>query len=303
MDLSISIVNWNTGALLRSCLESVFATARNPGVEVVVVDNGSTDGSPALVERAFPDVTLIRNATNQGFARANNQAIQASSGRYILLLNSDAVLLPDAARTLVEFLDSHPDAGAAGGILLNPDGSFQSSYMDFPSVLGETLLLTGLSRWLLPATFPSHGEDESWKARPVDWVSGAFLMVRREALDAVGMLDDDYFMYTEEVDWCYRMWRHDWAVYTVPSARVIHHGGGTSRRVPERKRAQLYQSKRLFMRKHYGWPRATFYDLLVRGVSGLKLGIWRGMQLSPRSSQRAYARENVRSYRALLASF
>ena len=303
MDLSIAIVSWNTRDLLRRCLESVYGTIAGPEFEVIVVDNGSTDGSPEMVRSEYPRATLLANDTNVGFARASNQAIRASSGRHVLLLNSDAVLLGRAAELMVRFLDAHPEVGAVGGMLLNPDGSFQSSYADFPGLLGEALLLTGLSHWLLPATYPSYPKARSREARRVDWVGGALLAVRRRTLDAVGPLDEGYFMYTEEVDWCYRMKQHGWAVCYLPEARATHWSGASSSRVPERRRAQLYRSKCRFLRKHRGWSQATAYGLLVRAVSAVKLLAWLSTGLSPDPARRDRARQQVASYRFLLASF
>ncbi|MHB1131358.1 MAG: glycosyltransferase family 2 protein [Chloroflexota bacterium] len=302
-DLSVIVVSYNTHDLLAACLRSVLGTANGLDCEVVIVDNGSTDGSELMVARKFPQAKLIRNRSNQGFARANNQAFELSSGRHVLLLNSDAALLDGAAQALVTFLDAHPEAAAAGGKVLNPDGTFQSSYADFPGLWGETLLLTGLSRRLLPRTYPSYPESQSLEQRRVDWVSGAFIALRRRALADVGLLDEDYFMYTEEVDWCYRARRRGWSICYLPEAQAIHWSGASARRVPERKRAQLYQSKWLFMRKHRDAGRALAYWLLVRGISGMKLVAWRLSRiLSANPEARERARQNVVSYQYLLSN-
>jgi hypothetical protein len=303
VDLSVSIVSWNTRDLLQRCLESVYGTIAGLEFEVLVVDNGSTDGSPEMVRCEYPRATLLANDANVGFARANNQAIRASSGRHVLLLNSDAVLLGHAAELMVRFLDAHPEVGAVGGMLLNPDGSFQSSYADFPELLGETLLLTGLSRWLLPATYPSYPEARSRETRPVDWVGGALLAARRQTLDDVGLLDEGYFMYSEEVDWCYRMKERGWAIYYLPEVRAIHWLGASYGRVPARRRAQLYHSKCRFLRKHRGWLQAAAYGLLVRAVSAVKLLAWLPRELSLDPASRDRARQQVASYRFLLANF
>src|SRR5262249_14228047 len=175
---------------------------------------------------------------------------------------------------MVAFLDAQPRVGCVGGRVLNADGSFQSSFADFPGLVDEVLLLTGLSRWLRSPSFPSYPETHSRERRPVDWVGGQFLMVRREAVDAVGLLDEDYFMYAEEMDWCYRMNRSGWSVFYLPEARAVHGLGQSSRRVPERRRALIYRSKLLFMRKHRGRLPTSIFRLLVRGVSVLKLALW-----------------------------
>ncbi|HUX87696.1 MAG TPA: glycosyltransferase family 2 protein [Chloroflexota bacterium] len=303
MDLSIVIVSWNTRDFLRRCLESVQRTCDSLSYEVLVVDNGSTDGSVELVAEEFPDVVLLRNTENVGFARANNQAIQRSRGRHVLLLNSDAELIGSTAQRIVEFLDAHPEAGALGGQLLNPDGSFQSSYADFPSLGGELLLLTGLARWLRWPGYPFYPEARSQQVRSVDWVSGALLAVRRSAIEAVGALDEDYFMYTEETDWCYRLRQAGWATAYLPEAKAYHYAGGSARRVPEVKRAQLYHSKRLFFQKHYGSALARCFSALVRSTSVLKLVPWFIYGIASRSERRLLARQNVAAYRYLLAHF
>jgi len=303
MDLSIVVVSWNTRDLLRCCLESVKATCSNLAYEVLVVDNGSTDGSVELVAEDFPDVILLRNRENVGFARANNQAIRISRGRHLLLLNSDAELIESTARRIVDFLDAHPEAGALGGQLLNPDGSFQSSYADFPSLGGEVLLLTGLARWLRWPGYPFYPETRSQQVQLVDWVSGALLAVRRSAAESVGTLDEDYFMYTEEVDWCYRLWKAGWAIYYLPEVKAYHHAGGSSRRVPLVKRTQLYQSKRLFFRKHYGALLAQIFSAMVRVTSVAKLIPWLCYGIITDQERRLLARQNVAAYRYLLAHF
>lgn len=302
MDASIVVVSYNTRELLSLCLESIVNTVIGPSYEVIVVDNASADGSPEAVAQYFPWVRLIRNQDNRGFAAANNQGILASRGRCVLLLNSDAVLLPDAVHRMLAFMDSHPEVGIVGGKLLNPDGSFQSSYADFPNLLGEILLLTGLSRFFLFSTYPSYPEAASREPRRVDWVGGAFIMARREAVEVVGLLDEDYFMYAEEMDWCYRMTRSGWVVFYLPQAQAIHHLGSSSSLIPERKRAQLYRSKCLFLRKNRGWLSATTYRSLVCVVSLLKLVMWRSIELSQNEVRRQRARQNVASYRYVLSS-
>lgn len=303
MDLSVIVVNWNTRDLLYQCLTSIYENSTGVQFEVIVVDNGSTDGSIDMIVRDFPHTVLIRNDMNCGFARANNQAIARSKGHYILLLNSDAVLLGDSAQSMVHFLDTHPGAGAVGGRLLNPDGSFQSSYNDFPGLFSETLLLAGLSRWLLPGTYPSYPEGASQEVRSVDWVGGALLMVRRQAIDGVGLLDEDYFMYSEEMDWCYRMKKGGWEIHYLPQARALHRFAGSASRVPEKRRAQLYRSKWLFMKKHHGWLAAMTYRFLVRAVSVFKLWAWLSVVLLADRSNRPIARQHVAAYRFLLSNF
>lgn len=300
MDLSIIIVSWNTRDLLSQCLESVYQNVEDIECEVIVVDNGSTDGSVEMVAERFPRTRLLCNADNRGFAAANNQALNESRARYALLLNSDAQLLTGAVSVMVDYLDQHPTVAILGPQILNPDLTYQGSFAQFPSFVGEILLLTNLARFVFSPTYPSPAPDACGDERIVDWVSGACLMVRREAVDRVGQLDEQYFMYSEETDWCYRMKRDGWDIAFVPSARVIHASGSSSRKVPERRRAQIYHSKYLFMSKHYGPLAASTFRLAVRLVSAIKLGLWLSAALTPGLKQRDRARSQVASYRFLL---
>jgi GT2 family glycosyltransferase len=256
-----------------------------------------------MVASDFSEAHLIRNAENLGFAVATNQAIRISRGRYILLLNSDALLLPGSVPGMVSFMDSHPKAGVVGGQLFNPDGSFQASYADFPDLFGELLLITKLAHAVYPRTYPSHPVAQSQQERVVDWVFGACLMARRDAVEAVGLLDEEYFMYTEETDWCYRMRQSGWLVHYLPSVRVIHWSGQSARKVPERKRSQLYRSKWLFMRKHRGRVTASAFRVAVLILSSLKLIAWALTCLWPGAALRGRGLQNVRSYVLLLSRF
>jgi GT2 family glycosyltransferase len=303
VDLSIVVVSWNTSELLHACLASVEQLGVDLAWEALVIDNGSTDGSPELVEREFPTVRLIRNRQNLGFARACNQGIAASTGRYVLLLNSDAVLLERSAERMVALLDAHRSAAVVGGLLLHPDGRFQSSYADFPTLRSELLLASGLSRWLLRPTFPSYGPAESVSLRQVDWVGGALLLVRRTALERVGLLDERFYMYVEEVDWCLRFKQAGWQVLFLPAARALHHGGASARLRPEPIRARLYWSKWLYFRKHHGRLTAAVFRAGIVAASSAKLIAWLGPCLLASPDRRALAWRQVRSYRHLLARF
>jgi N-acetylglucosaminyl-diphospho-decaprenol L-rhamnosyltransferase len=302
-DVSVVVVSYNTRELLAECLWSIEAGAADLAYETLVVDNASSDGSAEMVLGAFPWVTLIANQRNVGFATANNQAIARATGRYVLLLNSDAMLESRSVREMVDFMDAHSRVGVVGGKLLNPDGSFQGSYADFPTFWSEVFLLTKLSRFIYPATFPSYPESRSEQAHEADWVSGAFLMARMAAIDEVGPLDAEYFMYTEETDWCYRMKRAGWSVWYLPSARVVHWSGQSARKTPEQRRTQLYRSKWLFMVKHGRPSTAAAFGLALRFFSALKLGFWAIRSFDPNQSARDHARQQVHSYAVLLRSF
>ncbi len=299
-DLSIVIVNWNTRALLAQCLRSAYDTTGDLDFEVIVVDNGSADSSVEMVRRDFPQAQIIANSENAGFARANNQALTTSQGRYLLLLNSDAALLPGTLSHMVQFMDAQPATGIVGPQVLNPDGSFQSSYMDFPNLLSELLLMTKLSRIVYGRYFPSHSPQQSQETRSVNWMQGACIMIRRETLDEIGGLDETFFMYSEEVDWCWRARQAGWAVYYLPEAKVLHWGGQSSSKAPVKRRSLVYKSKLLFLDKHYGPTTALLFKWALLVTSILKMGFWSPLILSPRAQDRMRAGENVRSYGVLI---
>jgi GT2 family glycosyltransferase len=254
MDVSIIIVNWNTKDLLVPCLRSIYRKSGNVKAEVFVVDNGSMDGSKEAVEAEFPEVILIDNPMNFGFAKASNQGIDLSKGKYVLLLNPDTELKEGAIATLNTFLDHHPEAGVAGAQLLNADGAKQNAIANFPSLATE-LLNKSLLRRLFPDRFPGK-EREYALPIEVDSVIGACMMVRREAMEEVGLLDEDYFLFLEETDWCYRMKKAGWKVYHVPGAEVIHYQGKGAERDKKRAKVEYYRSRYLFFKKNRGfWER------------------------------------------------
>jgi N-acetylglucosaminyl-diphospho-decaprenol L-rhamnosyltransferase len=273
MDLSIVIVSWNTRDLLTQCLESVYAMVSDLSLEVIVVDNGSTDGSQAMVRQRFPHIYLISNQENVGFARANNQAMRLSKGRYALLLNSDALLLGNAAQVMISLAEANPQAGIVGAQLLNPDGSFQASHTPFPNLWQEFLILSGAGRMLYGHWYPSRGPQEDQGPQMVDYVEGACMLVRREAFEDVGGLDEGYFMYAEEVDWCYAMREKGWQVWYQPAAQVIHLGGGSSQSRRTQREADLYFSRVRFFRKRYGDRAAWLLKLQIYGLTAIKIAV------------------------------
>lgn len=273
VDLSIIIVNWNTCDLLAKCLDSIFQTVRASAYEIILVDNGSTDGSVDMVRARFPSVRLIENQQNVGFTQANNQALAASCGRCVLLLNSDTEAQPGALDAMVRFMDAHPAAGAAGAHLLNPDGSFQASHTEFPNLWREFLILSGLGRAFLCPSYPSHGPEVEKGPQPIDYTEGACLLVRREVVEQVGGLDEGFFMYAEEVDWCYRIKQAGWEVWYLPEVRIVHHGGGSSRKRKTRTEAELYRSRIRFFHKYYGAGQAVCLKALIYAFTFAKI-IW-----------------------------
>jgi GT2 family glycosyltransferase len=280
-DVSIVLVGWNNKAYLEPCLRSLDEAHLRKRFEVVVVDNGSTDGSQAMVREAFPQVELIENDHNAGLSRASNQGIAATSGRYILLLNNDTLVNGASLDALVEFLDGKPDAAAVGGRLLNPDGSFQAGYTDFSTLREEFLIATGLGTYLWPA-YPSRS-DEHVKA--VGWLGSACVLLRREALAQVGLLDEEYFIYGDEADLQYRLQRAGWKVYYLPSATTIHYGGRSLDRW--RRRKMVYRGKLLFYRKHYGWLRTAALRCMFAVLSAAKILCWGVAAATPRWRERA----------------
>lgn len=262
-DLSVIIVNWNTRQLLLDCLHSLAAAAPQHQLEVIVVDNASHDDSVAAVHTAFPTVRVIENLANRGFAAANNQAIAQSRGRYVLLLNSDTVATPGALDDLVTFADAHPEVGVVGAQLLNADGTLQPSWAAFPSLRSE--LLGKNLRVRRP-----YAEHTAGAAYAVDWVGGAALLARRAAVAQAGLLDEHYFMYSEETDWCYRIKQCGWQICYLPTARVVHFGGQSSRQASLRMKTELYRSKLRFFEQHYGAAQRALLLLLLHGAIGGK---------------------------------
>lgn len=255
-DVSIVIISWNTRELLLACLDALPAAVGALRADVWVVDNNSADDSVAAVRARFPETQLIANDYNAGFAVANNQAIRASRGRYVLLLNSDTVADPGSIERLVRFADAQPRAGVCGAQLLNPDRSFQASFADFPSLRSELLSATGLGPRIYGRWYPNYGPSQSKLTRRVDYIQGACMLVRRAAVEQVGLMDEAYFMYSEEPDWCLRMRRAGWEIWYVPEARIVHYGGQSTRQVRHAMVKALYRSKVRFMRKHYNLPSA-----------------------------------------------
>lgn len=262
IDLSILIINWNTRDLLAQCLTSIYADwpAGDGDFEVIVVDNASADGSAAMMRHCFPQAFLVENDRNAGFAAANNQAIGRSRGRYVLLLNPDTVLQPGALASLVTFMGMYPEAGAAGSMLLNPDGTLQPSCHPFPTLGGEMWRLLHLDQ-LIPLAVYRMADWPLDRPRAVDSVQGASLIVRREVIDRIGALDESYFMYSEEVDWCLRIRRAGWKIYWVPASRIFHFGGQSTRQAATAMFLQLYRAKVQYFRKHFG----AFHGFLYKG--------------------------------------
>jgi N-acetylglucosaminyl-diphospho-decaprenol L-rhamnosyltransferase len=250
-DVTISIVSLNTRELLAACLRSVAATTA-VGFEVHVVDNGSSDGSPEMIDREYPEVRLTRSGANRGFAAANNIAIREADSRYVLLLNPDTVVSPETVGDMVSFMDGHREAGICGPRILFPDGRFQSCGYRFPTLLSEVRQSKNVNRLLRRLV----GDEAPLTVGPVpyeaDWVDGACLLIRREALDDVGLLDEQFFLYAEELDWCFRVRKAGWRIYALPGVEMVHHQGQSSAQMSDFSLAHLVETRLRYYRKNHG---------------------------------------------------
>jgi GT2 family glycosyltransferase len=254
VDLSIVIVSWNVSALLQACLASIDAGRGELALETIVVDAGSTDGSPDIVSTIFPWVKLIARPDNVGFPKGNNIGLAQSNGRYLLLLNPDTEVVGQALSTMVDYLEANPGVGVVGGQLLNPDGTVQSSRRRFPTIATAFFEST----WLQPVAPKKilrhyYAEDVADdETADVDWVKGACLMTRRTILEQVGPLDVDYFMYSEELDWCKRIKMTGWRVVYLPEAKIIHHEGKSSEQAVTARHINFQRAKLRYFRKYHG---------------------------------------------------
>lgn len=265
MELSIIIVNWNTRELLQACLESVETNLRDATAEVIVVDNASSDGSAAMVESLFPGVRLICNSENLGFAAANNQAMKCCTGKYVLLLNSDTVVHGDVLSRSIRYLDENPAVGMMGCKVLNGDGSTQLTCSQYPTF--SNLLLQTLGANRLGGPFFSRYQMLDWERddeREVDVVSGCYLMVRSQVIDEIGYLDEAFFCYGEETDWCRRCQEAGWKLKFAPVGTITHFGSGSTRKLNHERDLMLSEGTIRLHRKHGGpLPAASVWMLLL----------------------------------------
>ena len=304
LDLSVVVVNWNTRDLLRDCLGSLFAETRDIDFEVFVVDNASEDGSVAMVEREFPSVRIVVNHKNLGFAAANNLALERARGRYVLLLNSDTIVLDGALQKTVRVADERPRAGVLGCRILNPDRSLQPSCFQDHRLSNLVLYMTHL-RALFPASRVFGKERMGWwnhaDERDVEVVTGAFMLVRKETIDEVGGLDEQFFMYCEETDWCRRIRQAGWKVLFTPEAQIVHLKGGSSQ-TSEAMFRQIHGSILLYIRKH----RARSYYFVCAATMGLAFALripaWVAVAAVQNGEARVRAQAQVSRHARALAS-
>jgi GT2 family glycosyltransferase len=326
--LSVVIVNWNVRELLRACLRSVV---REQGSEVIVVDNASSDGSAAMVAAEFPQVRLIVNSENRGFTGGNNQGLALSRGRYVLFLNPDTVVIGDALAAMVDYLDSHPEVGAVGPQLRYGDGSLQSSCRRFPTFATALFESTPLAwhwpdnhwaRWYRMEDRQTFEVSETSKVSAgtmedrqtfevsktskvsagteVDWLVGAALMVRREALAQIGGFDEGYFMYSEELDLCRRLKMAGWRIIYLPIAQIIHYEGKSSEQVVAARHIRFQTSRVRYFRKFHGPLAAEILRAIILALFAAEWGIEAAKWLL--GVKRPLRRERLAAYQQLLAS-
>jgi GT2 family glycosyltransferase len=297
LDLSIIIVNWNTCALLRDCLATVFAGREGLDAEVFVVDNASTDASLAMLGAEYPGVITSANARNLGFAAANNQALERAQGRHVLLLNTDTLVHGTVLVDAVAWLDAHPDVAVMGPRILNRDGTVQVSSTRFPTLGNLTLQMLGLTRF---AAFDRY-RMERWDrrdTREVEVISGCAMFVRRAALAKVGPLDEAFFFYGEETDWCHRFAAAGWRVVFAPVGEITHFGGGSVNSLNHMRDILLTQGTVRLHVKHGGqWAGVACYGLL--GLFNLSRSVlWSALALTGPK-----ARDRARHFRRVVAQF
>lgn len=274
MDLSIIILNYKTRDLTLACLQSVFSSATSYIYEVILIDNASNDGIIPAATEQYPQVVCIANTDNVGFSRANNQGIRIAKGRYVLLLNSDTIVQPDTLEVMLHFMDENPTVGASGCKIVLPDGSLDKACKrGFPTPSASFYYAFGFSK-LFPK-IPRFNQyqlgylspDDEY---PIDSLVGAFMLIRREAIEQVGMLDEEFFMYGEDIDWCYRIKEAGWVNYYYPHTQIVHHKGASSRRKPFKIIYEFHRAMILFHNKHYRKKYSWLTNAMVYAGVSLK---------------------------------
>jgi len=299
-DLSIIIVSWNVRDRLRACLASLPLDAA--WVETIVVDAASADGTPAMVRAEFPTVQLIASAVNLGYSRGNNLGLARARGRYALILNPDTELDGQALASMTSYLNANPTVGVLGPLLLLPDQSIQASRRRFPTLVTAIFESTWL-QWLAPRRVLARyyvADQPAGQIAEVDWLVGAALMVRREVWQQVGVLDENYFMYSEELDWQRRIKAAGWKIVYFPQAQVRHFEAQSSAQVPAATHIRFNTSKVRYFRKYHGALAGEFLRWYLLGHFAVQLGLeWFKGALG---HQRELRRERVATYRAVLRS-
>lgn len=280
--LSIVIVNYNVKDLLKKCLESIFKYEKDIEFEVIVVDNNSKDHSPEMLKRDFPQVKLIENNRNLGFSRACNQGIKESRGRYILLLNPDTELTPGGLKKMIDFMDSNPDVGICGPKMMDKEGKLQFSCRSFPSYLTAISSSQSILNRIFPDNFLSQKyllkEKNHSQIMEVDWVSGSSLLAKRKMFEKIGLLDQRFYMYVEDVDLCYRAKKFGFSVFYFPPIVIIHHIGKSTQKKKLSMLVEHHKSMYYFYRKHYS-PNVFFRGTVFLSI-WMRLFFIAGMKFS-----------------------
>jgi N-acetylglucosaminyl-diphospho-decaprenol L-rhamnosyltransferase len=302
IDLSIVIVSWNVADLLAACLTSVYAGLGDLRVEVIVVDSASMDQTVVLLRERFPQVTLLTQAENIGYTRANNLGLAQAQGRHLLMLNPDTEIMGDALKQMVAYLDANPMVGIVGPYTHNSDGSYQSTRRRFP-----TLATAFFESTWLQALAPKSMLDRFYvndalpdQTLDVDWVQGSALMARREVYAQIGGLDEGYIMYSEELDWCKRARDMGWRVVFLAEAHIVHHGGKSTDQVVGRRHILFQQSKLRYFRKYHGIVIAQTLRVFLLLNYAAQLGLESAKGLI--GHKRALRQERVQQYWLVLRS-
>ena len=286
MDVSIIIVAWNVRQLLHDCLKSVYEQTKGIDFEVIYVDNASEDGSVEMVKKEFSEVKIIENEENEGFIRANNQAIEIAEGRYVLLLNSDTIVLENAIAKVVKFADAHPEAAVVGCKVVNLDRTLRKTCFMSSSLLNMFLAATYLHKIIPRSKFFGRERMTWWDfsdVREVETVSGSCSLVRKQAISQVGLMDEIYFVYGDDADWCYRFRKNGWKIMFTPEAQIIHYGGQTTSQKARAFRLQLEGSKLIFMKLHRSRAAFPLACILVALFFFLRIPYWLAVGLFKRS--------------------
>ncbi|MEI4768833.1 glycosyltransferase family 2 protein [Psychrobacillus sp. FJAT-51614] len=267
MDVSIIIVNFNTKKLTLECIQSIYNANSLYEIEIILVDNNSSDGSVDIIRKIYPKVNVIENRQNVGFSRANNQAILQSKGRYVLLLNSDTIVMEDTLSKIVEFMDKDKQIGAAGCEVLLKNGTLdRACHRGFPTPEASFYYMTGFAK-RYPNSPKYNAYHKSYlnmdEVHEIDCLVGAFMMVRREAIDEIGLLDESFFMYGEDIDWCFRIKKAGWKIYYYPHVSIIHYKGASSRKKPFKIVYEFHRAMFLFHKLHFAKRYNFFINLLV----------------------------------------
>lgn len=288
MELSIIIVNHNTRNLLRNCLKSVYFCRSRYQFDVWVVDNASFDGSGEMVRKDFPQVNLITNGENMGYTKANNMVLKKNASRFVLLLNPDVVVSPDTLDKVIDYMEGNSLIGIAGCKVVKPDGKLDlACRRSFPNPVNSFFRLSGLSFLFPKSRLASYNltylpEDE---IAEVDSVMGAFLMIRREVIEKIGLLDEDFFMYGEDLDWCYRAKAAGYKVVYAPITSVVHHKGSASRQSSQKALLEFHRAMQIFYNKYYRQQYGFIASLFVY------FGIW--LRYLAKSVQNLFRRDKV----------